>query len=157
MIDPFDEITALKNSHHELVDLLKKNLANPPKFTVDSASVAEILAQKIPNPTGMVEAIAKEIKSLEVTVNRIPKSIEVKGDVYGFTSQKPLLAYWMLMIFTVFLSASFYFRSSDNEQIKEYKRLVEDFRQKNPKLADKYFGNWYQRNIESPVKELFQK
>ena len=105
-----------------------------------------------PNSTGIIEAIAKEIKSLEVTVNRIPKSIEVKGDVYGFTSQKPLLAYWMLMIFTVFLSASFYFRSSDNEQIKEYKRLVEDFRRKNPKLADKYFGNWYQRNIESLVK-----
>ena len=152
MIDPFDEITALKNSHHELNDLLKKNLANPPKFTIDSASVAEILAQKIPNPTGMVEAIAKEIKSLEATVNRIPKSIAVKGDFYGFTSKKPFWAYLILMIFIVVISCYFTFRSSDNEQIKEYKRLVEDFRRKNPKLADKYFGNWYQRNIETLVK-----
>lgn len=110
-----------------------------------------------PNSTGIIEAIAKETKSLEGTVNRIPKSIAVKGDFHGFTSRKPFLAYWGLMFFTVFLSAYFYFRSSDNEQIKEYKRLVEDFRRKNPKLADKYFGNWYQRNIESPVKELFQK
>jgi hypothetical protein len=155
MTDPFEELTALRKSHHELIDLLKKSLANPPNYTINSEKVAEILAMKIPNPVGIAEAIKKERESFEDTVKRIPKSLEIKGSFYGFTSQKPFLAYWMLMIFTVFLSASFYFRSTDNEQIKEYKRLVEDFRGKNPKLADKYFGNWYERNIESPAKGLF--
>jgi hypothetical protein len=149
MIDPFDELAALRKSHNELIDLLKKNLAIPPSYTVNSEKIAEILAAKIPNPTGIVEAIKKERESFEVTVNRIPKSLEVKGSFYGFTSQKPFLAYWILMIFTVFVSCVFIFKSTDDERVKEFRHQVEDFRRKNPKIADKYFGNWYQRNLES--------
>lgn len=155
MTDPFAALTILTKKNEELIDLVKKSLANPPNYTINSEKVAEILAQKIPNPTGIVEAIKKERESFSDTVNRIPKSLEIKGSFYGFTSQEPFLAYWILMIFTVIMSCYFTFRSTDDERVKEFRHQVEEFRRKNPATADKYFGSWYERNIEIPVKELF--
>ncbi len=128
-----EEIHALKNSFEAIETRLKTSLSD--------------YIKDLPRSTGMAEVIQKELQSFDNTVNRIPKSVEIKGDFYGFTSQKPLLAYWMLMIFMVMLTCAFYFSTSDDERVIEYKHLVEDFRQKNPKLADKYFGNWYQRNV----------
>jgi predicted CopG family antitoxin len=156
MTDPFAALIILTKKNEELIDLVKKSLANPPNYTINSERVAEILATKIPNPTGIVEAIKKERESFADTVNRIPKSLEIKGSFYGFTSQEPFLAYWILMIFTVIMSCYFTFRSTDDERVKEFRHQVEEFRRNNPKVADKYFGSWYERNIESPVKELFK-
>jgi len=59
MTDPFEELTALRKSHHELIDLLKKSLANPPNYTINSEKVAEILAMKIPNPVDIMSIYFK--------------------------------------------------------------------------------------------------
>jgi hypothetical protein len=149
MTDPFDEITALRKSHEELKQLLQKSLNQPPRWTIDSTSIAEHLIQRVPNPLKTLEEIELVERNVRQTLNSFPKSVPIRGDFYGFTSKKPFFAYLMLMIFMAIMTCTFYFKSSDDERLKEYQHLVEEFRRKNPKLADKYFGNWYERNIES--------
>ena len=149
MIDPFEEIVALRKSHDTLIALVQTSLDQPPHWTINSQSVAEQLSQKVPDP----QETLKQVKAVEERIrqmrNSLPSSIPVKGEFYGFTSWKVFLSYWGVLVITIVAAAYVSFRASDDERVKEYKGLVEDYRRNNPKVADKYFGNWYQRNIGS--------
>jgi protein-S-isoprenylcysteine O-methyltransferase Ste14 len=74
--------------------------------------------------------------------------VPIRGEFYGFTSKKTFFSYWGMLAFTIFVAFYFSFRASDDERVLAYKRLVEEFGRKNPTLANKYFGSWYERNIE---------
>lgn len=148
MIDPFEEIAALRKSHDKVIDLLQKSLNQPPRWTIDSKAIAEQLSQRVPNPSDTLEQIQVIERNVRQTLNSFPKSIPIKGEFYGFTSKKTFFSYWGLLVLTIFIAFYISFRASDDEQIKDYKRLVENFGRKNPKLANKYFGTWYNRNIE---------
>ena len=148
MTDPFDEITALRKSHEELKQLLQKSLNQPPRWTIDSKSIAEHLIQRVPNPVETLERIESVERNVQQTLNRFPKSVPISGEFYGFTSRKTFFSYWGMLALTMLVAFYFSFRASDDERLKEYKRLVEEFGRKNPKLANKYFGSWYERNLE---------
>ena len=148
MTDPFDEIAALRKSHEELKQLLQKSLNQPPRWTIDSTAIAEQLSQRVPNPIETLERIQLTERNMIQVLHNFPKSIPISGEFYGFTSKKTFFSYWGLLVLTILVAFYVSFRASDDEQIKDYKRLVEDFGRKNPKLANKYFGTWYERNIE---------
>ncbi len=148
MIDPFDEIAALRKSHEELNQLIQKSLNQPPRWTIDSNAIAEQLSQRVPNPVDTLEQIKLTERNMIQVLHNFPKSIPIKGEFYGFTNRKTFFSYWGMLVLIVFVAFYVSFRQTDNEQIKDYKRLVEDFHRKNPKVANKYFGSWYERNIE---------
>ncbi len=149
MKDPFDTVEALEKSHQKLISLLEKHLANPANVTVDSGEVAKVIALKLPNFSGIIEEVRKERQAAELAIKSIPTTVEVKGSFYGFTSQQSFFTYWLTMVFTISICSYVAFRSTDDERVNQFKQQVESFRQNNPKVADKYFGNWYQRNIGS--------
>ncbi|MEA5462046.1 hypothetical protein VB796_23445 [Arcicella sp. LKC2W] len=148
MTDPFEEITSLRKSHEELKQLLQKSLNQPPRWTIDSKAIAEHLSQRVPNPVDTLEQIQLVERNVRQTLNSFPKSIPIRGEFYGFTSKKTFFSYWGMLAVTMLVAFYFSFRASDDERLKEYKRLVEEFGSKNPKLANKYFGSWYERNLE---------
>lgn len=146
MTDPFEEITALRKSHDELKDLVKKQLVTPPQWRMDTQAVATHLAKQIPDVSGVLSAVERERKEIERLVNKVPDSIPIRGDFYGFSSEKPFIFYWGAMILTILVAAFFIFRSSDNEEIKRLKEEkaslefeINYFVERNPKLGNKYF------------------
>ena len=146
MTDPFEEITALRKSHEELKDLVKKQLVTPPQWRIDTQAVANHLSKQIPDVSGVLSAVERERREIERLVTKVPESISIRGDFYGFSSEKPFILYWGVMFLTIVISAYLIFRSSDNEEIKRLKEEkaaleyeINYFKERNPKLGDKYF------------------
>jgi hypothetical protein len=146
MTDPFEEITALRKSHEELKDLVRKQLENPPKFNINYPLLTTLLSKQMPDVSGVLSAVERERLEIERLVTKVPNSIPIRGDFYGFTSEKPFAFYWGAMVLTVVISAFLIFRSSDNEEIKRLKEAkgmleyeINYFKERNPKLGDKYF------------------
>ncbi|PWK15459.1 hypothetical protein LV89_04985 [Arcicella aurantiaca] len=146
MTDPFDEITALRKNHEELKDLVKKQLATPPKLDINYPLLTSLLSKQMPDVSGVLSAVERERMEIERLVTNVPQSIPIRGDFYGFSSEKPFILYWGVMVLTIFVSAYFIFRSSDNEEIKRLqadKAMLEHeinyFTERNPKLGNKYF------------------
>lgn len=146
MIDPFDEIAALRKSHEELKDLVKKQLVSPPQWRIDTQAIATHLSKQIPDVSGIFSAVERERREIERLVNKVPNSIPIQGDFYGFSSEKPFILYWGTMVLTIILSAFLIFRNSDNQEIKRLKEektilqyQINYFIENNPKLGNKYF------------------
>jgi hypothetical protein len=146
MTDPFEEITALRKSHEELKDLLKKQLATPPKLDINYPLLTSLLSKQMPDVSGVLSAVERERMEIERLVRKVPDSIPIRGEFYGFSSEKPFIAYWGVMVLTILISAFLIFRSSDNEEIKRLKEEkasleyeINYFKERNPKLGDKYF------------------
>jgi hypothetical protein len=78
------EITDLCKSHEELKDLVKKQLENPPKFNINYPLLTTLLSKQMPDVSGVLSAVERERLEIERLVTKVPDSIPIRGEFYGF-------------------------------------------------------------------------
>jgi hypothetical protein len=72
--------------------------------------------------------------------------LNLQNDFYGFTSWRPFTLYFTFLALAFSFSAYSWFKNSDDEKliefqnkVSEFQRRVELLRDKNPRIAKKYF------------------
>ena len=145
--DMGDQQKQIIAQNKELADLIKQFLNRPipaPEMKIDHNELGNQIAQLIGNPADTISKANLELKStvydLGETARKIPRSINVKGGFYGFTSATPFFFYLLILSSAVALSSYYYLK---NEDLKNYIAITHDtirkFVKANPKQGEKYF------------------
>jgi len=102
----------------DLLGVIDKGFQNqkPPANTVDAKQLASLLLPHLLQgfDDKKIRVAGQElINQIREERQRIPNSIAVKGELWGFTSWKPLVAFSVLLLLCSLLCAGFYYQSQD--------------------------------------------
>lgn len=123
------------------VSALKAQVNNPKPINLDSQNVAKHL---MPHIDTSLQSIKTKTQELTQVVNQIPKEINSRK-IHGITANTMT---WLSIVFFSLLSGFWIAPKvvQDAEcrvtrfQLERREQQIQEFRNKNPKSADKYFG-----------------
>jgi hypothetical protein len=126
------------------VSALKSQVNSPKPINLDSEKVAKHLMPHIPHIENSLQSIQTKMQELTAVVSKIPKEINNKEE-WGINLGTKV---WMSVVF--FSLVCGFWLAPKAVQKAEYEatkfrlerkeQQIQDFKNKNPKLGDKYFG-----------------
>lgn len=152
----FEDIEAIRASiarleHRKEAASLEevKALGNRP-LEVNAREVAQLLLPELQKRLPTTDQFNEAAQRVEQAVGRVPRTVSVTGDVYGFTSWKAALIYGMVLLLTVavaWYTCSYYREQATAtvifEQAKEvakerdyYYHQIQTYKKQYPKYAN---------------------
>jgi hypothetical protein len=139
----------LKNLEQN-AELMEKVIRKPipsPQVNIDHKTISELVLNQLGDPAA---AIKSEMNNFYRVVREIPKSVNIRGEFYGFTGWKPFTLYLLTLITLASLTTFSWIHNSDNELVKIQNKQIDIFRNRvyemakdNPKTAKKYFSELF--------------
>lgn len=144
-------LSQLELQNKELKTMFEQQLKQKPviqnKVSLDAKTVSEHILPKLKAgiDTTKIEALSNDlIQKINNSTSRIPQSIRVQGEFYGFTSLSPFIAYFSTFLLMAVLSFGYveYFRNKILEDDSKWKNAARDevyhYRKQHPNDSKNY-------------------
>lgn len=123
------------------VSALKNQVNNPKPINLDSEKLANLLT---PHMDTTLKGVQSKAEELNRAVSKIPKEINNREEWGISTSTKVWLSVVFLSLLSGFWLAPRAVQKAEYEatkfQLDRREKQIQEFKTKNPKSADKYFG-----------------